>query len=701
MTDSPSSRRKLFAHELAEILDAFLFASPAHRSIERLAEMLEALPRRQQEFVLRSARGAAKTNTEIAYLIATLSIDALGRLDPDDNGAFQDWVIAGLDVFDKQGLRAAVETLRDFDGFLALREGRLHASFAEVEQRLARFVLGLSGRSLELKSGAYPWTDTETIFLPERIAHFATAEENRRFYQGLAVQLWAQTRYGTFNVDLEAALAQWPDSMGREQALTWLAHLEAVRLEACVARELPGLGSLLAGLRGAWPAPLHPAIAELQAADADIACTLRWLSSFMAESAVPPVPTFVGRLEPRSAGRVRAERIQRDTGTLKKAIGALNGAGGTRKAAPNEFSTELNRETGALEVRVDGEAVKLPDEAQAAAQSLMQDLGQVPPEALSPAGDAPWTPDDRTRSNEPGSINPSSTRPPDFRYDEWDYHRNAYRRSWCHVFVTDVKPGEGSFVRETKVRYAPFIHQLKRRFEAVRGEDRILGRQPEGEEIDLDALVEAVNDRRSGAEPSPRLFCRHVRNERSLAAMFMIDMSGSTKGWVNDAEREALVMLCEALEKLGDAYAIYGFSGWTRTRCDIYRIKGFADAYDEAVRARIDGIEAKDYTRMGVAIRHLSHLLGRQPARHKLLVTLSDGRPDDFGDEYRGTYGVEDTRRALQEAREQGIRSYCITIDRQGADYLRHMMGPASYTVLDDVKKLPLKVADIYRKLTA
>ena len=480
-------QRKLFAHELAEILDAFLFASPSHRSIERLAEMLEALPRRQQEFVLRMARGAAKTNTEIAYLIATLSIDALGRL---DENAFQDWAIAGLDVFDKQGLRAAVETLRDIDGFLARREGRLHASFADVEQRLARFVLGLSGRPLALKPGAYPWTDTETIFLPERLAHFATAEENRRFYQGLAVQLWAQTRYGTFNADLEDALAQWPGSMEREQALTWLAHLEAVRLEACVARELPGLGALLAGLRDAWPAPLQPAIAELQAADADIACTLRWLAHFMAESAVPPAPTFVGRLEPGSAARVRAERIQRDTETLKKAIGALKGAGGTRKAAPNEFSAELNRETGEIEVRVDGEAVKLPDEAQAAAQSLMQDLGQVPPEALSPAGDAPWTPDDRTRTNEPEAINLSSTRPPDFRYDEWDYHRNAYRRGWCHVYVTDVKPGEGHFVRDTKLRYAPFIHQLKRRFEAVRGEDRILGRQPDGEEVDLDALVE-------------------------------------------------------------------------------------------------------------------------------------------------------------------------------------------------------------------
>ncbi len=684
------SERKLFAHELEEILDAFLFASPSHRSIERLAEMLEGPPRKQQDFVLRAARGAAKTNTELGYLIATLAINALERL---DENAFHDWVIAGLDIFDKKGLRAAVETLRDLDGFLALRAGRLHASFAEVEQRLARFVLGLSGRALALKSGAYPWTDTETIFLPERLAHFASAEDNRRFYQGLAVQLWAQTRYGTFNVDLEAALAAWPE---REQALTWLAHLEAVRLAACVARDLPGLGKLLAELRGTWPAEVDVALANLQAEGADINDTLRWLDHFMAEGAVPPAPTFVGRLEPGIAARVRNERITRDTETLKKAIGALKGAAGKRNAPPNDFSAELNQETGEIEVRVDGEAVKLPDDARAAAQSLLQDLGQVPPEVLTPAGDAPWTPDDRPKQGGETLCSGDSN----IRYDEWDHHRNAYRRGWCHVFVTDVKPGEGSFVRETKVRYAPFIHQIKRRFEAVRGEDRILGRQPDGEEIDLDALVEAVNDRKSGAEPSARLFCRRVRNERSLAAMFMIDMSGSTKGWVNDAERESLVMLCEALEKLGDAYAIYGFSGWTRKRCDIYRIKSFTDAYDDAVRARIDGIEAKDYTRMGVAIRHLSHVLGQQPARHKLLVTLSDGRPDDFGDEYRGTYGVEDTRRALQEAREQGIRSYCITIDRQGADYLKHMMGPASYTVLDDVKKLPLKVADIYRRLT-
>jgi nitric oxide reductase NorD protein len=694
MSDSPSSQRRLFEHELEEKLDTLLFASASHRSVARLAGLLEPLPRRQQDLVLHWAGVAAQTNAELGHMVAMQAPRGLEHLSAAD---FEAWVLAGLDTYDKEGLRAAVETLRDLDGFVALREGRLFARFAEVEPRLARFVQGLSGRGLALRAGACAWTDTETIFLPERIAHFPAAEDNRRLYTALAVQLWAQTRYGTFAVDLEAELARWPE---REPALDWLAQLEAVRLAGRVERDLPGLGHLLAEVRGDWPPALAEALGELQAPDADVRTTLRWLAVCMERGTVPPAPTFVGRIDPGAVARVRAARIARDTGVLRMALGALKGAAGRKPAAPDEFAAQLNAETGALEIRLDGEAVALPPEAQAAAQSLVQDLGAVPPEALTPAGDGAWAPVDPARPD---------TAPPEHKsdraaacfYDEWDYHRNAYRRGWCHVYEMAVPPGDGAFVRGVKARYAPFIAQLKRKFEAVRGEDRILGRQPEGEEIDLDALVEAVNDRKSGADPSTRLFSRRVRNERSLAAMFMVDMSGSTKGWVNDAEREALVMLCEALEKLGDVYAIYGFSGWTRTRCDIYPIKRFTDRYDDAVRARIDAIEAKDYTRMGVAIRHLTKLLAAQPARHKLLVTLSDGRPDDFGDEYRGTYGIEDTRRALQEARREGIRSYCVTIDRQGADYLKHMVGPAGYTVLDDVKKLPFKVADIYRRLTA
>jgi nitric oxide reductase NorD protein len=191
------------------------------------------------------------------------------------------------------------------------------------------------------------------------------------------------------------------------------------------------------------------------------------------------------------------------------------------------------------------------------------------------------------------------------------------------------------------------------------------------------------------------------RIERNIAAMFMVDMSGSTKGWINACEREALVLLCEALEALGDRYAIYGFSGWTRKRCDIYRIKTFGEPYGEAVRARIAGVEPRDYTRMGVAIRHLTRILNEVEAKTRILFTLSDGKPDDFSDGYRGDYGIEDTRQALLEARQSGIHPFCVTIDEEARDYLPHMYGPASWVLIDDAGQLPLKTADVYRRLTS
>ena len=206
-------------------------------------------------------------------------------------------------------------------------------------------------------------------------------------------------------------------------------------------------------------------------------------------------------------------------------------------------------------------------------------------------------------------------------------------------------------------------------------------------------------DTQHGEEMTDRLFVKLHKLERNIAVMFMVDMSGSTKGWINDAEREALALLCEALETLGDRYAIYGFSGMTRKRCEVYRVKSFDDPYDDDVKARISGIRPKDYTRMGVTIRHLSYLLNQVEARTKLLITLSDGKPDDY-DTYRGAYGIEDTRMALIEAKRSGIHPFCITIDNEARDYLPHMYGAVNYAVIDEVRKLPLKVSDIYRRLT-
>jgi nitric oxide reductase NorD protein len=243
------------------------------------------------------------------------------------------------------------------------------------------------------------------------------------------------------------------------------------------------------------------------------------------------------------------------------------------------------------------------------------------------------------------------------------------------------------------------LKQLRRAFEALRESDKRLYRQPYGDDIDLDAAVQSRADTLAGHESGERLFSATRKSERNIAVMFMVDMSGSTAGWINEVERESLALLCECLEVLGDRYGIYGFSGHSHTRCEIYRIKRIDETYGPDVRARIAGISPHGYTRMGVAIRHLAQRLRTVEARTKLLITLSDGRPDDQ-DGYRGQYGIEDTRRALMEARFHGVHPYCITIDDRAREYLPHMYGPANFTLVDRVEKLPFNVSDIYRRLT-
>ena len=202
-------------------------------------------------------------------------------------------------------------------------------------------------------------------------------------------------------------------------------------------------------------------------------------------------------------------------------------------------------------------------------------------------------------------------------------------------------------------------------------------------------MVDGWFDVASGMEMPENIFTKMHKEERYIAVIFMVDMSGSTKGWINDAERESLVLLSEALETPGDRYAIYGFTGNTKKRCEVYPVKPFEQAYDDKTKGRIANISPQDYSRLGVFIRHFNQMFEKIEAKTKILITLSGGKPEDY-DGYRGEYGIEDTRVALLESRQQGVHPFCITIDKEGRDYLKTMYGNVSYIVIDDVKQLPL-----------
>lgn len=688
--------------ELERRLDALLNpVLSSRRTAAPLAQAMASLARDLQDFALHWIEVISRTNYELAYQFAAAAPAALGTM---DTPTVQSWIISAMDGYDRAGLFAGSEVFGNFAAFAIEAQDPHAVNFGEAAPVIELFVCGLSGRRLKIDSAPAAWTDTETLYLPPRMAAGATREQNFLIYKIMATLLWAQCRYGTFAEDLGDAVKGYANPA---RALEWLGFLETLRLEAQITRVLPGLARDMRNLSGTGTDSPGDAAryAPLHAPGATVRDSITLLDALILEED-PPRRAWTGRLRPAEAADARTARLSREKKALQTALADLFdeqlSAAGTANPdhEPRGFSVNIKRDVAdniEFDLTFGGEPVVPSEPVRHLLGSILQDLDDIPPDYLTPARTAETSP--QADDTAPDAAIPPGSSDALF-YDEWDYQRHHYRKNWCVLRETDVIAGDGAFVETTLRKYAPQVAQLKRCFEMLRGEDRLLKRMKHGDNIDLDAVIAAYADMRSGRELSERLLTKRHKTERNLAAIFMVDMSGSTKGWINDAEREALVLLAEALEVLGDRYAIYGFSGITRKRCEIYRIKRFDEPYTSTVRQRIAGVRPQDYTRMGAAIRHLTTLLQRVEARTKLLITLSDGKPDDYSDHYRGQYGIEDTRQALIEAHRAGIKPFCVTIDREARDYLPHMYGAVNWTLVDDVSRLPLKVAEIYRRLT-
>jgi nitric oxide reductase NorD protein len=671
------------AARLAETLDAVL---SSRRTPREAAFDIAALDRPAQDFILHWTHVIARTSAELAFQLAIAAPPAVRTLGRE---AAERWVVRAIDAYDRDGLYAGTEALRDLTSFAEGDDGAT-VTFEDAAPVLRLFVQGLTGRSLTIEPAARAWTDTERIYLPPRIDTGRTRRENFLRYKAAAAMLWAQNRYGTFNADIEAEIARYDEP---DRALALFTAIETRRLEARLARALPGLARDIAALSGDIEA--DPRLERLEVNTASVHDSLALLRELYESAASLPARHGIA-IDPALARQLRDARIAHEKAQLEHELARIAQAqeDARGEGAPAFALEKAGRESDAgssYTLTLDGKPVAVPNAVAALIESIEQDLGDIPADYLTTSRA------DLDEAQEPYA--PAEPQPA-YSYDEWDYQRGHYRKDWCEVRERAVEPTDSGFVEATLRKYGGRIAQLKRTFELMRGEDRVMKREPEGDDVDYDALVDAYVDMAHGSELATRVFAKRKRAERDLAALFMVDMSGSTKGWINDVEREALVMLCEALEALGDRYAIYGFSGMTRKQCEIFRIKRFDESYDDAVRARIGGIEAQDYTRMGAAIRHLTSRLNAVDARTRLLVTLSDGRPDDFSDNYRGTYGIEDTRQALLEAQRSGVKPFCITIDREARDYLPHMYGAASWTLVQDVASLPVKLAQTYARLT-
>jgi len=678
--------------------------------VEELAAELTSLARDEQDFILNWIRRIASTHITLAWQFGRRAPALLPRM---ERRLLEAWAVHTCDIFDRTGLQNALRVMEQVDSFddLQHQNDAAGALFEDIAPILGNFVCGLSGRRLKLEQGDAAWTDGERIVLPALVATLPDLDDNFQLAKITVAMLWAQTRFGSLRIDHASVAAGYADP---ERALTRFYALETLRLTAQIARELPGLHRQLQRLRAQLDPVLPPSWQQFEAAlstrNATVEDSLTLLNAAYEEIDCPQW-SDQGCLRQDAIAAARAARLDKEKARLRIKLAELLDEHKTHQAdsptapeTPPELHVEPRDENGQLdfEITLDDAPIAPPDGVKQLLTSVYLDFGEIPPEYLTPAGDGEYDPNlIFDQPEDPDSVWQGTYHEKGAElYPEWDHGRQHYRKNWCVMREKTVTPAYDDFYRDTLGKYAGVVKHLRKKFESLRDENRLEKRQTQGDEIDLDALIEALADARDGSEMSDRLFMRTHRAERNIAVAFLVDMSGSTKGWINEAEREALILLCEALELLGDRYAIYGFSGTTRKRCELFRIKTFDEVYDDEVKARISGIRPQEYTRMGFALRHMTKLLNQIEARTRVLVTLSDGRPDDYFDVYRGVYGVEDTRMALQEASRTGIHPFCITLDREARDYLPHMYGAARYIILDDVRQLPVKVTDIYRRIT-
>ena len=368
-----------------------------------------------------------------------------------------------------------------------------------------------------------------------------------------------------------------------------------------------------------------------------------------------------------------------------------------------------------------------------------------------PAGaQAQQTPSDthHKSSRKPGTVRLEKETPEDeeeqsFFYDEWDFQSCCYLPKWCRVREKPLAEGSENFFEETLTRNSLLAAQIRKQFEMLAPELRKkLNKLHDGEELDLNAVIEAVVDRKAGYTPNEKIYWKRRKIQRDVAAIFLLDMSSSTAEAIKDIDdedsyfdwyfermdnlsrlkvsyaegpakntrrvidvaKESVVLMINALEATGDCYGIYGFSGHGRENVELLVIKGLDEKFSRIVERRIDKIAPLRSTRMGPAIRHASKKLEAHEAKTKILFLVSDGYPQDKGygrDNNDKEYALHDTKMALIEAKQKNITPFCLTIDIAGYDYLKNMSYDIDYEVITDIESLPQRLPILYKKLTS
>jgi len=663
---------------------------------------------------------------------------------------------------------------------------------AEHRNLLSILAQAMTGRELNVKSTEslessiifetrrYPTSDGQTIFLPPYSADGSDREGNFREYRVATAHQAGYVEYGTFTSGFHLILPILESFTQRGLIQDIFFILEDGRIDNALKRDYRGLKR---EIDLALDAALgkRPRLTSLALQEALVEVLL-WLSlGRTSENKIPRTLTkYVSSLQDMMAGfygkppsvrdcLLKAVKIYNFLSKLpNRRLSAVEGEpvpDGPDSAdmtyspmIPIPFRGKIDPDRLPEPVQVEVPFQEWVDSQEGAPLSIedlerllenIDDLDQLivekgsdlssqglfftDPEGMPATGDEndPYTEDHEKRNRPfvPPRSGLRTTRGP-FYYDEWDHLAMAYRENWCCLREKETVLAEPEYIDEIYARHRDLIKKVRREFQRIRPEFlEKVSRVEWGDEIDLNAMIQSVVDRRTGSSPSEKIFSRKEKKTRRISTLLLIDMSASTDERVPCSENrnlaelesgpedpvprdkkiieievESLVVLMEALDALDDEYAIFGFSGYGRERVEYFPIKEFSEPYSEQIKRRIGGIEPKQSTRMGPAIRHAIEKLKNLESDLRLLILLSDGFPQDhdYGEDRRTyDYALHDTMMALLEAKKECIRPFCITVDQGGNDYLRKICDPSSYQVIQDIYSLPEILPKVVESLMA
>lgn len=581
---------------------------------------------------------------------------------------------------------------------------------------------------------ALPATDGQHLFLPRRIAGFGELQPGR-WYRLLALQQAGRALRGS------ALSGVPPDDITAE--LYRIA--EAAATDRAIARDLPGLIPDMMLQRAAMLAD-RPPLSVMTERERVIEGIYRDVLARAPEDTgmVPHMPTAAQSLswatqiaqqvvagtrgafrtirgdfwlgqfrQPPPARHELAEDAGQQDQTAEQSrskTAQLARRPEAREAAEDEDDTE----PGMWMLQMDDPQEHVED-AMGLDRPADRDTGEKPEEMADSLSELPEarlvaTPE-RAReifaSDDPPDarafVTPAS-QPDGIAYPEWDYRISAYLAPGATVRLRTCAMGDPQWADRVTERRRRLLEDVRRRFAGLRPRRMQFNRQRDGDEVDIDAWVEAAADRRAGRAIEDRLYLATRAGRRNVAISLLIDISGSTDAWVEgdlriiDVAKEALFICCHALDALGDPYAIQAFSGEGPHGVDLWPIKTFSALDQMVVHRRIAALEPEHNTRAGAAMRHATAELAQRAEQHRLLLLLSDGKPNDI-DLYEGRYGVEDMRQAVIEAAAAGVHCFCLTIDRQAPSYLDRIFGPGHHRILRHTGQLPLALVDLLRQL--